>query len=579
MIAASLKGSGNDELYLGNHDANLIFRYKKELSFSLQEIRALVDCGIVGFHHQNVPLWRWLVDLGMKEELFKRIKVLAIVGDTEVQGNAIRLLQIIGEPVPQFDENFTRETIVTRWLDADDNNQAFSAAAEFLSHNGAEDEIEIIEKISAGYPPHRKAKLDTIVATIKARFSREEALKYICSQGVDKVIESSVEMIFSTPSALSTDILAECLSAKPDTIRLKATKLLIERGELTEAAAQILLSDSNHEIRLLAVEGLQNGEFPVAFETVKTILTIQKATFGLGLLQAAKTDETYYDRYLENRMGEKDFDQLKQLVAEAGVFNEKELFAFYGKFSRRLSDDIRANLRDQFASMFEEKVKQAEAIPGIKDDYRTKVYQLWDFYQKKLCSRAIAVLCGLKIKSDIGLIRATLDSTEIDLSPELLAYLANFGDWSDVGRIERLTSSSKGNRGLLDFSYNIFAEEKAAAIFKLGKHRIADLLNADMSAPIRKALTKLYPKSIFRNLSNDAIIAELDKKDDEYRIIFTLKCIESLPKKRIETILNQYIDRDTQRYYNCVHWLDLGASLPKKQANAIVCREMFRRSH
>jgi Domain of unknown function (DUF4062) len=56
LVAASLRRPGNDELYLGNHDANLIFRHRKQKSFSLQEICALVDCGIVGFDHQNVAV-------------------------------------------------------------------------------------------------------------------------------------------------------------------------------------------------------------------------------------------------------------------------------------------------------------------------------------------------------------------------------------------------------------------------------------------------------------------------------------------------------------------------------------------
>lgn len=578
LIAASLRRSGNDELYLGNHDANLIFRHRKEISFSSQEIRGLVDCGIVGFDHQNVPLWRWLIAMGTKNEPFERVKVLAVLGNTEEQKNAIKLLQILGETVPELRPYFTREKVFTDWLHPEASNQIFDVAAQFLSFNGTREDIEIIDKISADSPADKKAKLDAIVTSIKARASHEEALKFICANSVEKVSETIVDAIFSTPSALPTDVLALCLAVKSDGVRLRAVKLLIERGELAEAAAHNLLSDSNHQIRLLAVECLQDGDNPLPTDTVRTILTIRKGSRGLGFLQSIETDATYYDHYLGNRLRELDFDQLKEKVAEAGVFNDKELFALYGKFSKKLSDDIRANLRDRFATMFEESVKKAEAIPGIKEDYRTQVYQIWDFYQKKLCSRALAMLCGLKVRTDIGLVRATLDAIEIELSPELLAYLAKFGNWSDVVRIERLASPSSAKRGLLDFSYNLFADEKAAAIFELGKSRIADLLNLELSAPIRKSLAKHFPKSVFGNLSNDAIIAELDRKDDEYRIIFSLRCVESLPKERIETILDLYIERDTQRYYNSVHWLDLGASLSKKQANAIVRREMVRRS-
>jgi hypothetical protein len=578
LIAASLRRSGNDELYLGNHDANLIFRHRKEISLSFQEIRALVDCGIVGFDHQNVPLWRWLIALGTKNEPFERVKVLAVAGNTEERKNAIKLLLILGEAVPELGPYFTKEKVLTNWLHPEASNQIFDVAAQFLSFNGTQEVIEVIDKISADTPPDKKAKLDAIVASIKTRSSHEEALKFICANSVEKVSETLVGTIFSTPSALPTDVLALCLVVKSDGVRLRAVKLLIERGELTEAAAHNLLSDSNHQIRLLAVECLQGSDNPLPSDTVRTVLTIKKGSGGFGFLQSTETDATYYDQYLRNRLQELDFHQLKERVTEAGLFNDKELFALYGKFSKKLCDDIRANLRDRFATMFEESVKKVETIPGIKEDYRTKVYQLWDFYQRQLCSGALAALCRLKVRSDIGLVRTTLDTIEIELSPELLTYLTKFGDWSDVVRIERLASQSSRRRSLLDFSYNLFADEKASAIFELGKSRIADLLNADLSAPIKKSLTKIFPKSVFRNLSNDVIISELDKKDDEYRIIFSLRCVESLPKERIATILDLYIERDTQRYYNCVHWFDLGASLPTKQANAIVRRELARRS-
>lgn len=575
LIAASLHRSGNDELYLGNHDANLIFRHRKKITFSVPEIRALVDCGIVGFDHQNVPLWGWLIK---QDKPFERIKILAVVGNTEEQKNAIKLLQILGEPPPELGSYFTRERVITGWLNPDSGNQIFDAAAQFLSFNGTREDVEIIDRISADTTPDKKAKLDAVVASIKTRSSHEEALKFICANNVEKVAGIFIEAIFSTPSALPTNVLTSCLAAKSDGVRLRAVKLLIERGELTEASAQILLSDSNHEIRLLAVESLQASDNPLPSETVKTVLTIKRGNLGFGLFGSGEADSTYYDLYIMNRLKELDFDPLKEKFSEAGTFNEKELSALYAKFAKRLAHEIRENLRDRFVTMFEESVKRVESIPGINDDYRTKVYQIWDFYQKKLCSRALTALCGLKVKSDIGLVRATLDAIETELSPELLAYLAKFGDWSDVVRIERLKSPNSHKRGLLDFSFDELADEKAGAIFEIGKSRIVDLLNSELPSHIRKSLAKLLPKSVYLSFNNETIASELNRKDDEYRIIFALKCVSFLPRQRLESILDHYLEGDSQIYYNSIHWLDLGASFPKKQSVAIVRREMVRRA-
>lgn len=189
LIAASLSHSGNDELYLGNHDANLIFRHRAEMSFSFREIRALVDCGIVGFDHQNVPLWRWLIALSAKNKPFERVELLAIVGNTEERKNAINLLQILGETVPELMPYFTREKVLTSWLSPEVSNQIFDVAVQFLSANGTQDCVEFIDKISSDAPADKKAKLDAIVASIKARTSHEEALKFICVNNVEKVSE------------------------------------------------------------------------------------------------------------------------------------------------------------------------------------------------------------------------------------------------------------------------------------------------------------------------------------------------------------------------------------------------------
>ena len=60
LIAFGAFRTGNDEMYLGNHDANLLFLQRKKYHFDDVEIRALIDAGIVGFHHHNVPLWYWI---------------------------------------------------------------------------------------------------------------------------------------------------------------------------------------------------------------------------------------------------------------------------------------------------------------------------------------------------------------------------------------------------------------------------------------------------------------------------------------------------------------------------------------
>src|SRR2546423_63668 len=45
-----------------------------------------------------------------------------------------------------------------------------------------------------------------------------------------------------------------------------------------------------------------------------------------------------------------------------------------------------------------------------------------------------------------------------------------------------------------------------------------------------------------------------------------LKCVRSFPKKRLIDTLQDYVAGEKHRYYNVVHWLDLGVSAPKEIA-------------
>ena len=60
LIALSARRSGNDELLLGNHDANLVFLNKDVFDFSPEELRTLIETGLAGYEFNNVPLWSWL---------------------------------------------------------------------------------------------------------------------------------------------------------------------------------------------------------------------------------------------------------------------------------------------------------------------------------------------------------------------------------------------------------------------------------------------------------------------------------------------------------------------------------------
>jgi Domain of unknown function (DUF4062) len=57
LAATSLSWHGNDEPDLGPHDANLIYRNRKELQLEPLEVRSLAEFGLGALQAQNKPLW------------------------------------------------------------------------------------------------------------------------------------------------------------------------------------------------------------------------------------------------------------------------------------------------------------------------------------------------------------------------------------------------------------------------------------------------------------------------------------------------------------------------------------------
>ena len=95
-----------------------------------------------------------------------------------------------------------------------------------------------------------------------------------------------------------------------------------------------------------------------------------------------------------------------------------------------------------------------------------------------------------------------------------------------------------------------------------------------MDQNIRRSLAKQLPKRAIVDLSDKILIRELNHNDDEYRVIMSLRCVHSLSKKRVTSLLEQYVNTNNHRYYNSVHWLDLGASLPQRLAITIADRQL-----
>ena len=92
-----------------------------------------------------------------------------------------------------------------------------------------------------------------------------------------------------------------------------------------------------------------------------------------------------------------------------------------------------------------------------------------------------------------------------------------------------------------------------------------------MPATILKRTIELCAESRFSEISHDTLLVLLDHESADVRKAASIKTVRALSVKRIKSILHEYVSSDKYRYYNVIHWLDLGTSMSRYQAREVAC--------
>ncbi|WP_226622618.1 DUF4062 domain-containing protein [Brucella anthropi] len=575
LIGSSIRFASNDEdIGIGAHDANLIYREFNTEDLSRTEISTLIDVGIVGFSHQNVPLWHWMVKENVHDN-WARVKFRALVGREIEQKNALEILTLGDHSIPTLGPVFDKEKSLAFMLSNGKPEAIFDAAVSYLTSKAEVNEIPLIEAAASKCSVARKSKIEGAIVGILARKHPEAALKRLLENEVDKIEKATVDTIFRSPQSLSTSVLIQCLSAKAELVRLRAVEHLYKLREVSDDTAELLLTDSNYEVRLWAAEALKSNGRALEDSVVRASLSVLRRTLGLSLFyDNKKYDEEIYNRYRRRRLEELSYNELFSMAERSSPSDNLPLDVLYQSYRSKSIVDIRNNLEDGFVKWFDshvaQAVKEGRIASAMEDLLRARAPETL----KNVVTSALSALCGHGKPEDIYLVRRVISKYNPSATEDILLYLGRYGDWSDSIGILRLGRSTPPPLGLLQIDTIDLPTQRAAALVKLGKGRIADLLNLEMDDQIRVSIARLLPKKIFNQLGDDVLMRELNRRSDNYRATVALRCIESLSRLRLSRFFQLYKDSPEHGFYNCVHWLDMGVSLPSNEAKRIAGRAL-----
>jgi hypothetical protein len=570
LLANTISKPGNQEPFLGVHDANIIYSNKNDVVFGKKEIFRLVDCGLKNIKYSNVPLWYWY---SLQEKVLKDAFVFKSLGFSEENKciGALEAMMLVGAKLP-VEKNMGRPFFINGWFSDDTPNNVKLSALSYLKHHGLYEDLPLIQaEFDRSNSQTAKSSIEAILS-IQLRSNRKKAVETALKTQFETIDNKLIKQVISGELSVDEDLLRLGLKHRNAEVRLACVNKLKNDDKLTLNDAKTLAEDDVASIRNAALHTLllQNQLF--TDEEVKNILVKPDGQKAAGILSSAtshardKEGEKHYSNYLSRKLYEIDEKSLAEKIKSSPFYDTLPYFVLCERYFEKYSGQLRKNVDDLFESFFDKGVKLLGK--SLLGDTLSKRRDTGLIIRQHLVRKGLDVLCRKNHAEDLARVRNNYRSNFVKSSVDEVEYLKKWGEWDDIPYIikaeEHYTTSTTRRASFLSFSINdgwhcLIAE----AIYNIGCSRLEELLGMDMPERVFVEIINISAIVKFSQLSDSIIFTMLNNEKDDIRKSCSLKCIQSFKKSRLKAILNDYMSRDDCRYYNVIHWLDFGVAMPK----------------
>lgn len=558
---------GNDQQSLGPHDANLLFKARTKFRFGRRELNGLIVCGLSHFRHENVPFWHWVIAVdGFRSKL---LPIYSVVDTTERRVGALKAMRLISEPIVD-EEPFDRKNLIPLWFASSAETAVRVAALEYLSECGQPPDLPYIKDELDRNDTQTTDIATNAIIRITLRDDRRAAVEALYTLQPSTVKQDTLDELFINDVEFDDEILLRGLSHRNALVRTSVINLLQKRRALAASIAEPLLNDNDAEVRFAALRVLIENGRNFSVEQARAILVRENPTQkGLSLYAWSQTDaegEAVLERYIELYFDRMTVAQLEE-ESRTVVFDQYAYFALVRREFRLRGDGLRKAVANQFVDRFESLLEEMVKGHGTRTDLIEKVRSLGKHLRSKFTREGLNIICTRLDLADLPLVRTMLASGAVDYSAADLRYLAKFGQWCDIPLvIESLARPEYGRKytSILSMPSSTKYEDAARTLYSLGKHRLSDLLATTMPGYLLAHIIRLIPDKAFQELSDADIVSIMRSETDDVRKYASLRYIRAFPRRRIKKFLEDYMAAD-QFYYNVIHWLDFGVSVPRQR--------------
>ena len=562
LLANSISKPGNEEMDLGVHDINILFAARSEAkNLGHREKSCLARLGLQYIGYENVPLWCWYSDVIESGVDITLVSSWLGVNDNEKIG-AIRVLGALGHELPTNVKHMKRERFLNTWFSQDSSTRLRSAALEYLAKNGTAEDYQVAKReYDKGDPGTSHRALECMVYILHRTGQGTAAQDLLLEQQFESLDSETLQIVLKGFDGLATETLFLGLEHRNVQVRLQTLKILLDRDVISYEMAERLSKDIDALVRAEAIKAFARLGRSLSEDEIGKILA--------GPNGPDRKGQALFKRHKVNVLRKCPESELTKKIEVSFPYDDSPYFARAERYFTKYADELRRDTDDCFKIYFDERIRRVKAsLNNLAEGLLSSLRSIEDFHRKSLTRQGLDILCQAGNPEDLERVRGNLESRYAGTSRRDVEYLKRHGKWEDISLLTRADAPYSGDVGL-EGSMN-FHDQVAGAIIAMSRgHSISSLLLLEMPDTILKRTIHFSAESRFSNVSDEVLLGLFDHESEAVRKAAAIKAVLAFPKKRVRSILDVYISRDKYRYYNVIHWLDLGASMARVEARRI----------
>jgi len=258
--------------------------------------------------------------------------------------------------------------------------------------------------------------------------------------------------------------------------------------------------------------------------------------------------------------------ELEELVKRASIFDRSAECALLERRFAKDNATLFGLVNDRCKQAFANALADMTSRYGEESQLVKDTKGLEDYVRGRFVRDALDIVLRKSDAKGLPFVRKHLADSSLAFSEHDLEYLGRYGEWQDIPLIVSLVGRYAWGGSLLSSGDGKKTRLAARALHRIGKGRTGELLGIEMPPELLARVIYGLSDKEFKTLSDQQIEGLLLSESDRVRKITALKCVRAFPKKRLIKTLHDYVTGEKHRYYNVVHWLDLGVSAPKETA-------------